>query len=203
MVILQFLRFFKIFKFDISKSFWSISKLKPFLKSVNRELSFETVFGARFKNLKWRILIGQNFLGFFYFFFKNIKMNLDIFDFVKIYRKPEIPLIDINSSSRRIALCSNPETHKFSKIETNFEVFGCEQLLSKMFDPNNDSNNADPKSENSKEKENVFENFSERKVFCSIKMHHSNALPTMSDRKRKRIQKRIEESKKPRKVFHM
>lgn len=72
-----------------------------------------------------------------------------------------------------------------------------------MFDPNNDSNNADPKSENSKEKENVFENFSERKVFCSIKMHHSNALPTMSDRKRKRIQKRIEKSKKPRKVFHM
>ena len=38
--------------FDISKSFWSISNPKPFLVSVNHELSFNTLFGAKFENLK-------------------------------------------------------------------------------------------------------------------------------------------------------
>ena len=43
-------RFFKFSNFDISRSFWPILNSKPVLKSLNHELSFETLLGAQFKN---------------------------------------------------------------------------------------------------------------------------------------------------------
>ena len=71
------IRKLKCLNCDNSRSLWSISNPKTVLKSVDHKLSFETLFGAKFKILKWRILIGRKFFEFFYhfFFFKNIKTD--------------------------------------------------------------------------------------------------------------------------------
>ena len=76
-IIFEKIRNFKCLNCEKSRSFWSVFYQKPVSQSVDHKLSFETLFGAKFKILKWRILIGRKFFEFFFrnFFFKNIKKD--------------------------------------------------------------------------------------------------------------------------------